>query len=250
MDYLFEGYPCKAIVDDILVWGSTEAEHDENLLKILDRIRGINLKLQWDKCKFKVKEVRYVGYLTQDGLKPHPEKVRAIMEMPTPNTAKDLQRFLGMVRYLSKFVPRLSELTLPLQNLLHADKAGIWDSIQQEAFNSLKSAITSAPVLQFYDVKKPVTLPRDASFGGLGTACLQDGQSVACALCSLTKTEQGYAQIEERLLAFTFACNKFLDCIIGKHVIVETDHKPSEIILKKPLLSAPMHLQRVMLQLQ
>ncbi len=119
MDHLLEGYPCEVIVDDILVWGSTEAEHDENLLKVLDRIREINLKLKWDKCKFKVKEVRYVGHLlTEDGLKPDPEKFRAITEMQIPSNVKDLQRFLGMVRYLSKFVSRLSELALPLQNLL------------------------------------------------------------------------------------------------------------------------------------
>ena len=116
MDHLLEGYPCEVIVYDILVWGSTEAEHDENLLKVLDRIQEINLKLKWDKCKFKVKEVGYVRHLlTADGLKPDPEKVRAIIEMQTPENVKELQRFRGMVRYLSKFIPRLSELALPLQ---------------------------------------------------------------------------------------------------------------------------------------
>ena len=115
IDHLLEGYPCEVIVDDILVWGSTtEAEHDRNLLKVLDRIREINRKLQWDKCKFKVNEVGYVGHLlTAEGLKPDPEKVRAIVEMKTPENVKDLRRFLGMVRYLSKFVPPLSELALP-----------------------------------------------------------------------------------------------------------------------------------------
>ena len=67
---------------------------------------------------------------------------------------------------------------------------------------------------------------------------------------SLTKTEQNYAQIEKELLAVTFACNKFHDYIIGKNVTVETDHKPLEVIMKKPLLTAPMRLQRMMLQLQ
>ena len=122
MDHLLEGYPCEVTVDDILVWGSTESEHDKNLLKVLDRIREINLKLKWDKFKFKVSEVGCVGHLlTAEGLKPDPEKIRAIVEMNTPENVKDLQRFLGMVRYLSKFVPRLSELVLPLQHLLYAD---------------------------------------------------------------------------------------------------------------------------------
>ncbi len=244
MDHLLEGYPCEVIVDDILVWGSTVAEHDENLLKVLHRIREINLKLKWDKCKFKVKEVRYVGHLlTEDGLKPDPEKIRAITEMQIPSNVKDLQRFLGMVCYLSKFVSRLSELALPLQHILHADTAWTWDSIHQRASDNLKTAISSAHALQFYDVHKPVTLSCDSSFGGLGAACLHDGLPVAYASRSLTKAEQSYAQIEKELLAVTFACNKFHDYIIGKQVIVETDHKPLQTIMKKPLLSAPMRLQ-------
>ncbi len=132
----------------------------------------------------------------------------------------------------------------------NADTAWTWDSIHQRAFDNLKAAISSAPALQFYDVHKPVTLSCDASFGGLGAACLHDGLPVAYASRSLTKAEQSYAQIEKELLAVTFACNKFHDYIIGKQVIVETDHKPLETIMKKPLLSAPMWLQRMMLQLQ
>ena len=79
---------------------------------------------------------------------------------------------------------------------------------------------------------------------------MQDGIPVAYASRSLTKTEQNYAQIEKELLAVTFACNKFHDYIIGKNVRVETDHKPLEVIMKKPLLMAPMRLQRMILQLQ
>ena len=251
MDHLLEGYPCEVIVDDILIWGATETEHDANLTKVLDRIREINLKLKWDKCKVKVREVGYVGHLlTAEGLKPDPEKIRAIVEIKTPENVKDIQRFLGMVRYLSKFVPRLSELALPLQSLTHIDTPWTWDSVHQRAFENLKSAISSTPALRFYDVSKQVTLTCDASFGGIGAACLQDGIPVAYASRSLTKTEQNYAQIEKELLAVTFACNKFHDYIIGKNVTVETDHKPLEVIMKKPLLTAPMRLQRMMLQLQ
>ena len=251
MDHLLGGYPCEIIVDNILIWGATEVEHDENLIKVLDRIREINLKLKWDKCKFKVKKVGYVGHLlTAEGLKPDPEKIRAIVGMKTPENVKDVQRFLGMVRYLSKFVRRLSELALPLQHLTHADTPWAWDDVHQRTFDNLKGAISSTPALRFYDVNKPVTLTCDASFGGVGAACLQDGIPVAYASRSFTKTEQNYAQIEKELLAITFACNKFHSYILGKNVIVETDHKPLEIIFKKPLLTALMRSQRMMLQLQ
>ncbi|CAB4008940.1 Hypothetical predicted protein [Paramuricea clavata] len=161
MDHLLEGYPCEVIVDDILVWGSTEAEHDKNLLKVRDRIREINLKLKWDKCKFKVKEVGYVGHLTAEGLKPDPEKVRAIVEMQTPKNVKDLQRFLGMICYLSMFVLCLSELALPLQHLLNADVPWTWDSIHQRAFDNLEAAIGSTPTPSLLSTHLSETLPAD-----------------------------------------------------------------------------------------
>ena len=80
-------------------------------------------------------EVGYLGHLlTAEELKPDPEKVRAIVKMKTSENVKDLQRFLGMVCYLSKFVPRLSELSLPLQHLLHVDVPWTWDGVCQRAF--------------------------------------------------------------------------------------------------------------------
>ena len=196
------------------------------------------MKLKWEKCKFKVEDVGYVGHLlTQDGLKPDPEKVIAIVEISMPNDVKSLQRFIGMVRYLSKSVPRLSEQAQRCKTFFMKT----WNSVQQEAFDNLKYAIVSAPT-QYYDVQKPVTLSCDASFGGLVAACLQNGRPVAYASRSLTKTEQCYAQIEKELITVLFACKKFHDYTIGKHITVDTDRKPLETILKKPLLSAPMRL--------
>ena len=82
--------------------------------------------------------------------------------MNTPENVKDLQRFLGMVRYLSKFVPRLSELSLPLlQHLLYADVPWTWDGVRQRAFDNLKAVITSTLTLKFYDVSKLITLTCD-----------------------------------------------------------------------------------------
>jgi transposase InsO family protein len=251
MDHLFSGQPCEIIVDDILVWGTTEKEHDIRLLKVLDRAREINLKLKLKKFQFKVKEISYVGHLlTGEGLKPDPDKVRAITDMPEPEDAKAIQRFLGMVVYLAKFIPKLSDIAAPLRQLVTKDAVWQWEEIHKQAFLDIKTAIASPPVLRYYDVKKEVTLTCDASQKGLGAACLQDGVPVAYASRALTQTQQGYAQIEKELLAVVFACNKFYDYVYGRRVTVETDHKPLEIIVKKPLLSAPMRLQKMLMQLQ
>ena len=115
----------------------------------------------------------------------------------------------------------------------------------------MKKALTSTPVLQYYDVKKPVCIQCDASDGGLGAGLLQDGLPVVYASRALTATERNYAQIEKELLAIVFACEKFDQYVYGREKVhVQSDHKPLEVIFRKPLVTAPKILQRMLLRLQ
>ena len=251
MEQLFAGYPCEIIVDDILVWGNGREEHDSNLAKVLQRAREVGLQLNLKKCQFRVKSVSYVGHqFTEHGLKPDTSKVKAITEMPPPEDQAALQRFLGMLNYLSKYIENYSEKTSILRALLHKDVHWFWDKPQQDAFDQLKKEISNPPVLKYFDVHKPVTLSVDASQNGIGAVCMQDGSPVAYASRALTQTESQYAQIEKELLAAVFACSKFHDFIFGNTATIETDHKPLITIVKKPLHQAPARLQRMLLQLQ
>lgn len=155
-----------------------------------------------------------------------------------------------MVNYLGKFVPNLSELTAPLNQLIRKDTAWCWLKQHQDAYDTLRRCISSLPVLSYYDVDQPVTLTCDASQHGLGAACLQGGRPIAYASRTMTETETRYAQIEKELLAVVFACSRFNDYIYGKPVTIETDHQPLITIIRKPIFSAPARLQRIMLQLQ
>ncbi len=150
MEQIFTGFPCAIIANDI-VGGKGEKEHNENLRKVLNRARQVNLKLNPQKCKFRLKEVSYVDHLfTERGLKPDPTKIQAITEMPLPKEKNALQSFLGMANYLGKFIPNFSELAAPLRQLLHRDVAWCWSQHQQEAFYMLKKMHhipTSAEVL-------------------------------------------------------------------------------------------------------
>ena len=171
--------------------------------------------------------------------------------MPSPKDVSDLRRFLGMAQYLAKFVPRLSDITEPLRKLTQKEVPWQWNACEEQAFNTVKSVIASAAVLQYYDVLKPVTIQCDASQCGLGGSLLQDGQPVAFASRSLTETEKRYAQIEKELLAIAWSCEKFHVFLYGRdEITVETDHKPLENIVKKPLDQAPLRLQRMLLRLQ
>jgi len=251
MEQLFAGYPCEIIVDDILIWGTNTEDHDQKLRQVLQRAHEINLKLNKAKCHFRVDKVSYMGHtISAQGLHPDPEKVRAVQELPTPNNKEDLQRFLGMINYLSRFVPNFSAETYPLRDLLRNDSEWCWLQQHADAFATLKKRISHPPVLRFFDVNKQVTITCDASKSGLGAACLQDGVPIAYASRAMTSTEERYSQIEKELLAASFACSKFDGFIYGKPVTLETDHQPLVTIMKKPLHAAPTRLQRMLLKLQ
>ena len=254
-----EGLPgVEVIADDILVFGCGDTQsdavknHDENLIRLLKRAQKVNLKLNKKKLKLKMSEVSYMGHiLSAEGLKPDPEKVKAVLEMEKPKNVKELQRFQGFVTYLSKFAPHLSEVSEPLRRLINKDTIWMWQDQQEEAFNEVKRIVTVQPILKFYSMSEEVTLQCDASEKGLGATILQQGQPIAFASRALSKTEQAYAQIEKECLAIVFGCERFKQYLLGRSMInVESDHKPLEVIFKKSLLKAPKRLQRMLLRLQ
>ncbi|KAJ8336302.1 hypothetical protein SKAU_G00396450 [Synaphobranchus kaupii] len=239
------------IIDDLLVWGDTSEQHDERLIKLLQRTDENGLRFNKSKCKFRRTEVKYIGHtLSADGLKPDEEKIRAIVQIPPPADKQALMRFMGMIQYLAKFIPNLSEISAPLRQLLQGETEWHWEEPQQQSYEKLKQLITGAPTLKYYDVNKAVTLSVDASSEGIGAVILQDERPVAYGSRALTDCQRRYAQIEKELLAIVYGCEKFHQYVYGREVQVESDHKPLESIFKKPLHQAPMRLQRMLLRLQ
>ena len=242
----------EVVVDDILVWGTNEAEHDSRLIKVLDRPRLQNLKLNKSKYQLKKKEIAYLGHiLTKDGLKPDPKKTQAINNM-TPLTSKEaLQCFLAVLTYLAKFIPDLSQTAAPLRALLEKHAEWQWHPDHLQSFLMLKHLTSSAPVLAYFNPNQPVKLSIDAGSKGLGAVLLQNNYSIAYASRALTDTQQRYAQIEKEMLAVVFGCTKFHDHIYGMpNVEVESDYKPLEAILRKPLHQAPLRLQKMIMTTQ
>ena len=252
MQFAFEGIEgAEVIYDDLLVWGRDEESHDRALRNVLERAREKGVKLKKQKCEIKIPEVVYIGdKITKDGIKPDESKIDAILNLPSPENKKDVERLLGMVTYLSKFIPNMSTLTEPLRALLKQDVQWHWEEQQEKALDEIKKVLTSKPVLCYYDVNKPVKLSVDASQSGLGAVLLQDNQPVAYASKSLTDCQKGYAQIEKETLAIVFGCERFHQYLYGKEVEIESDHKPLEAIFTKPIAKAPPRIQRLLLRLQ
>jgi hypothetical protein len=124
----------------------------------------MNFKLNKSKFELRAPEIQYVGHvIIKDGLKVSPEKVRAIQEMPAPTDVAGVKRVLGLVHYLAKFIPNLSDVSDPLRILVKNDVQWHWNHEQQQSFDELKRLVSTAPVLRFYNVAEPVTVSVDAS---------------------------------------------------------------------------------------
>ena len=228
MDRIFAEVPVEIIVDDFLIHGGNQHELDDKMIAVLKRSREIGLKFNPHKAK-RVPEVSYVGQLfTADGLKPDPEKVKAIKKMPAPTDKDGILRFLGTVNYLDKFIEHKADLQAPRN-----DTAFVWETPQQQAFDKLKSVIISGPVLPYFDNTNETVLNVDASGVGLGAVIIQDGKPVAFGSKTLSPAEIRYANIERELLAIFWGADKFHTCVYGRRVVVETNHRPLEAIFKK-----------------
>ena len=244
------------LMDDILVHGETQEIHDAALEKVLQRLREANVTLNRKKCKFSVNSVKYLGHVVSgSGIRPDPEKVSAIRNFKTPESVTDVQRFLGMVNQLAKFVPHIATVTKPIRDLLVRKNAWVWDSPQEKAFKELKQIITSDIVLKSFNPEAETVVSSDASTVGIGALLKQrqkDGSMAPIMFASraLTPTEQRYATVEKEALAVTYAAEKFSQYLLGKTFHFEVDHKPLVPLLgDKALDQLPVRIQRMRMRL-
>ena len=151
---LLEGIPGVInYIDDILMHARTEEEHDRTLEKVLQKCREANVKLKKEKCHAKKNQTKYLGHIiTESGMKADPSKVEAIVNMETPNNKQAVQRLLGMVNWLGRFIPNVSIITEPLRCLLKKEVEFHWQESQQKAFERIKQALISSSVLKYFNV--------------------------------------------------------------------------------------------------
>ena len=244
-----EGVLC--IADDIIIHGKTIEEHDANMRNFLRRCEEQNIRLNASKTKLNVDNVSFMGHkLTKKGLEVDEAKVRAIEQFPTPKNVSQLRSFLGIVNFVSKFIPKMSEILHPLHNLLKRNVIWMWSTAQEESFKKIKKLIAESTQLVIYDPQKKLEIENDASEYGLGSVLLQEGKPIAFASRSLSECERRYAQIEKEMLAVVFGLNKFHHYIYGRDITVVTDHKPLTAIVMKSLNKAPKRIQSMILKIQ
>ena len=190
------------------------------------------MRLKREKCSFCQPEVTYLGHIINaDGLKPSPNKVKAVANLPTPSKVSELKTFLGLVNYYAKFLPDLATRLAPLYKLLKQDEAWHWSSEQEAAFQDVKTSLLSPQILAHFDDSKPIIMACDASPFGVGAILshiLPDGSEhpVAYASGSLSPAERNYSHLDKEALAIIFGIKKFHQYICGRKFTLYTDHKP------------------------
>ena len=235
----YQAFPmCEAYMDDIIVFGGDSIDeavvsHDARMLALLQRFEEQNIVLNDSEGKFicKTQRLPFMGHVfTADGLKIDDRKVKALEDMSQPSDVPGVRQFLGLANYMANFVPNLSGMAVPLRKLTQEGLQWEW---------TMKAAVRTAGTLKYFDPKLVTVLQCDVSSTGLGAVLMQTKKPVAYASTALTKTEENYCQLEKEMLALVFAVNRYHQYIYGLPVIVETDHRPLEVILNKPLAQAP-----------
>lgn len=247
-------------LDDLIVFGRSLEEHEERLMRVLDRLEETGLKLSLDKCQFCQPRVKYVGHIVSaDGVATDPDKIQAVAKWPQPTDLKSLRSFLGFCGYYRRFIANYSAIVRPLTELtkgyaptqrgrkqaMDKNKTYLkesepfndrWNQSCTDAFQSIIQCLINAPVLAFADPAKPYVLHTDASFKGVGAVLYQEHpeglRPVAFASRKLSSPEQRYPVHQLEFLALKWAVvDKFHDYLYGAKFTVRTDNNPLTYVL-------------------
>ena len=232
MDHILSGLhweTCLFYLDDIIVFSSTWEEHLARLCQVFERLRHADLKLGAEKCAFAAKEVSYLGHrVTEEGLLPDSALLAAIREIPPPKTATEVRSFLGLAGYYRRYVKNFAAIAGPLHALTRKDAVFHWSADCQDAFDCLKTLLTTSPITAFPDFSQSFRLYTVESTAGLGAILAQvpEGKEriICCASRSLNQAEKAYPATKLECLAMVWAVAKFCPYLMAMPFEVYMDH--------------------------
>lgn len=222
-----------AYLDDVLIFSETYEDHIKHVREVLQRLIDAGLQIDIDKCEFHTQRTKYLGLIiTPGGIEMDQEKVEAVTHWEAPTSRRQLQRFLGFANFYRRFIAKFSSMAKPLYELTKKTVEWQWEDRHNRAFEALKAAFTTAPVLKIYDWEKPTVVEVDASdwsSGGTLSQMHDDGELYPVAYFSAkhTAAECNYDIYDKELLAVVKALEEWrpeLEGAVQPFEII-TDHK-------------------------
>ena len=239
INYIFRDLDFVIIyLDDILILSKTEAEHIKHLRLVFQRLSEYNLKLRIDKCKFFAKELKYLGFILDAyGIRPDPAYIDKVIELRIPTDKKSLQRVLGMINWLHRYIPRLSDYIWPLTRLTRKNIKFEWNNECNLAFIQIKKMVKNTQILRHPDLTQPFYVVCDASNFGIGAVLMQKHGNTLhpCEYWSklFGDNEKHWHVSEKELSAIVYSLEKWRKYLLGRHFYVFTDHKNLETLHTK-----------------
>lgn len=249
MNQLFSDMLDKSVLcflDDILIFSRTEEEHLRHLRTVFTRLCEQELYVKPSKCAFMQREVSFLGHrIGADGLRVEPDKISTVQTWPQPKNITDVRSFLGLANFYRRFVKDYSRIALPLTELTKDTTPWRWGPEQQVAFEALKRALCSPPVLLIADQSKPFVLNTDACNYAIGATLQQDHgnglQPVAYFSAKMSNAERNYDVREKEFMALMRACLHWRHYLHGTQPFtLLTDHDSLKYHKSMPNLSGRM----------
>ncbi|CAN6249028.1 unnamed protein product [Urochloa humidicola] len=225
--------------DDILIYSKSWEEHLVHLREVLQLLQQDKWHVKLSKCKFAQRKIAYLGHvISEAGVSTDMSKVEAIINWPAPVNVKELRSFLGLAGYYRKFVKHFAIIAKPLTELLKKGVLFVWTQDHETAFDTLKAAMSSAPVLSLPDFSKQFCIETDACKNGVGAVLLQDGHPLAFISKPLGQRTQGLSTYEKEYLAILIAVEQWRSYLLHGEFVIFTDQK-SLIHLNEQRLNTP-----------
>ena len=220
-------------IDDILVATDTEEEYDELVEEVLKRLEENDLFVKPEKCKWKVREVEFLGVVIGPrGVEIQREKVEGVLNWLAPRNVKEVQKFLGLANYYRRFIKDFAKLVAPLHMLVRKEQKWKWEKEQEETFGKLKRVFTIEPILAIPDIDREMRVEVDAldyATGGVLSLKYEDGKwrPVVFISKSLNATERNYEIHDKEMLAVIRCLKVWRHYLEGAKLEFKiwTDHK-------------------------
>jgi len=220
-------------INNILVATDIEEGHDKLVEEVLRRLEENDLFVKLEKCKWKVREVEFLGaVIGPKGVEMQKEKVKGVLSWPAPRNVKKVQKFLGLANYYRRFIKNFARIAAPLHVLVRKEQKWKWEKEQKEVFKKLKTVFTTEPILAIPDINKKIRVEADASdyaTGGVLSIKCEDGKwrPVAFISKSLNAMEQNYEIHNKEMLAVIRCLEAWRHYLEGEKLEFEiwTDHK-------------------------